>query len=64
MQRGTQVTTSPIKKSSMNGKLKNLDNIIQQNNYTNPYFKSVGKQLERIKNQINPITPEKNINKE
>lgn len=48
----------------MSDEKENLDNIIQQNNYTHTYLKIMGEQLERIENQIiNLITPEKNINK-
>lgn len=34
--------------------MKILDNIIQQNNYTNTYLKHIGEQLERIEDYINP----------
>jgi hypothetical protein len=33
-----------------------MDNIIQQNNFTNTYIKVIGEKLERLENQINPLT--------
>jgi len=33
-----------------------MDNIIQQNNFTNTYIKVIGEKLERIENHINPLT--------
>jgi len=32
-----------------------MDNIIQQNNFTNRYIKVLGEKLERIENQVNPL---------
>lgn len=54
--RGSQVVASPFKKASLSDDNKNLDNIIQQNNFTNTYIKVLGEKLERIENQINPLT--------
>jgi hypothetical protein len=54
--RGSQIAASPLKKASLSDDNKNMDNIIQQNNFTNTYIKVLGDKLERIENQINPLT--------
>jgi len=54
--RGSQSVASPLKKASLSDNNKNMDNIIQQNNFTNTYIKVLGEKLERIENQINPLT--------
>jgi hypothetical protein len=54
--RGTQVVASSIKKVSPTDENKNMDSIIQQNNYTNTYLKIIGEKLERIENQVNSVT--------
>ena len=41
-QEGTQVLAIPIKKTSLSDEHKNIDNIIQQNNFTNIYLKTIG----------------------
>jgi len=53
--RGSQIVASPLKKVSLSDDNKNMDNIIQQNNFTNTYIKVLGEKLERIENQINPL---------
>jgi hypothetical protein len=54
--RGSQIVASPLKKVSLSDDNKNMDNIIQHNNFTNTYIKVFGEKLERIENQINPLT--------
>jgi len=54
--KGSQIVASPLKKASLSDDNKNMDNIIQQNNFTNTYIKILGEKLERIENQINPLT--------
>jgi hypothetical protein len=54
--KGLQVVASPLKKASLSDDNKNLDNIIQQNNFINTYIKVLGEKLKRIKNPINPLT--------
>jgi len=54
--RGSQIIASPIKKVSLSDDNKNMNNIIQQNNFTNTYIKVLGDKLERIENQINSFT--------
>jgi 3-dehydroquinate dehydratase len=54
--RGSQIVASPLKNTSLSDDNKNMDNIIQQNNFTNTYIKVLGEKLERIENQINPLT--------
>jgi hypothetical protein len=53
--RGSQIVASPLKKVSLSDDNKNMDNIIQQNNFTNTYIKVLGEKLERIENQVNPL---------
>lgn len=38
-------------------KIKNTDNIIQKNNYTNLYLQIIDKQSKRIKTQLSAINP-------
>ena len=45
---GVQVLATPIKRPSLSYDNKNLDSIIQQNNYTNIYLKSIGQKLQDI----------------
>ena len=40
-----QVLVTPIKNTSLSDEHKNMDNIIQQNNFTNIYLKTIGEQL-------------------
>ena len=47
--------TTPIKRLSLSDDNKNLDNIIQQNNYTNIYLKSIGQKLQDIEDRITPL---------
>jgi hypothetical protein len=54
--RGSQLVVSPLKKTSLSDDNKNMDNIIQHNNFTNTYIKVLGEKLEIIENQINPLT--------
>jgi hypothetical protein len=61
--RGSQIVVSPLKKASLSDDNKNMNNIIQQNNCTDTYIKALGEKLERIENQINPLTI-KNLEKE
>ena len=42
---GVQVLATPIKRPSLSDDNKNLDSIIQQNNYTNTYLKTIGQKL-------------------
>ena len=44
-QGGIQVLATPIKKNNLSDEHKNMDNIIQQNNFTNIYLKIIGEQL-------------------
>ncbi len=43
--RAAQVVASPLKKASNSDESRNFDNIIQQNNYTNIYLKTMEKNL-------------------
>jgi hypothetical protein len=43
--RGSQIVASPLKKVSLSDDNKNMDNIIQQNNFTNTYIKVLGEKL-------------------
>ena len=45
---------TPIKRPSLSDDNKNLDSIIQQNNYTNIYLKSIGQKLQDIEDKITP----------
>ena len=51
---GVQVLATPIKRPSLNDDNKNLDSIIQQNNYPNIYLKSIGQKLQDIEDRITP----------
>ena len=44
-QGGIQVLATPIKNNSLSDEHKNMDNIIQQNNFTDIYLKTIGEQL-------------------
>ena len=44
-QGGIQVLATPIENNSLSDEHKNMDNIIQQNNFTNIYLKTIGEQL-------------------
>ena len=59
---GVQVLATPIKRPSINDDNKNLDSIIQQNNYTNTYLKTIGQKLQDIEDRITP--PSTSIKKE
>ena len=59
---GVQVLTTPIKRPSLSDDNKNLDSIIQQNNYTNIQLKSIGQKLQDIEDRITP--PSTSIKKE
>ena len=59
---GAQVLATPIKKPSLSDDNKNLDSIIQQNNYTNIYLKTIGQKLQDIEDRITP--PSTSIKKE
>ena len=59
---GVQVLATPIKRPSINDDNKNLDSIIQQNNYTNTYLKTIGQMLQDIEDRITP--PSTSIKKE
>jgi hypothetical protein len=43
--KGSQIIASPIKKVSLSDDNKNMENIIQQNNFTNTYIKVLGDKL-------------------
>ena len=43
-----------IKKTSLSNDHKNLDNIIQQNNYNNVYLKIIGENLQEVEDRITP----------
>ena len=45
---------TPIKKTSLSNDHKNLDNIIQQNNYNNVYLKIIGENLQEVEDRITP----------
>ena len=45
---------TPIKKTSLSNDQKNLDNIIQQNNYNNVYLKIIGENLQEVEDRITP----------
>ena len=45
---------TPIKKSSLSNDHKNLDNIIQHNNYNNVYLKIIGENLQEVEDRITP----------
>ena len=49
---GVQVLVTPIKRPSLSDDKKNLDSIIQQNNYTNTYLKSIGQKLQDIEDRL------------
>ena len=51
---GVQVLATPIKRPSLSDDNKNLDSIIQQNNYTNTYLKIIGQKLQDIEDRIIP----------
>ena len=51
---GVQVLATPIKRPSLSDDNKNLDSIIQQNNYTNTYLKSIGQKLQDIEDRLTP----------
>ena len=59
---GAQVLATPIKRPSLSDNNKYLDSIIQQNNYTNIYLKSIGQKLQDIEYRITP--PSTSIKKE
>ena len=59
---GAQMLATPIKRSSLSDDNKNLDSIIQQNNYTNIYLKSISQKLQDIEDRITP--PSTSIKKE
>ena len=59
---GAQMLATPIKRSSLSDDNKNLDSIIQQNNYTNIYLKSISQKLQDIEDRISP--PSTSIKKE
>ena len=59
---GVQVLATPIKRPSLSDENKNLDSIIQQNNYTNTYLKTIGQKLQDIEDKI--IPPSTSIKKE
>ena len=44
----SKVLSTPIKRPNLSDDNKNLDSIIQQNNYTNIYLKSIGQKLQDI----------------
>ena len=47
-----QVLATPIKKTSLNNDHKNLDNVIQLNNYNNVYLEITDKKLRKIEDRI------------
>ena len=49
---GVQVLVTPIKRPSLSDDKKNLDSIIQQNNCTNTYLKSIGQKLQDIEDRL------------
>ena len=51
---GAQMLATPFKRSSLSDDNKNLDSIIQQNNYTNIYLKSISQKLQDIEDRITP----------
>ena len=53
---GVQVLATPTKRLSLSDDNKNLDSIIQQNNYTNIYLKSIGQKLQDIEDRITPLS--------
>ena len=59
---GVQVSATPIKRPSLSDDNKNLDSIIQQNNYTKIYLKTIGQKLQDIEDRI--TTPSTSIKKE
>ena len=59
---GVQVLATPIKRPSLSDDNKNLDSIIQQNNYTNTYLKTIGQKLQDIEDRI--TSPSTSIKKE
>ena len=59
---GVQVLATPIKKPSLSDDNKNPNSIIQQNNYTNIYLKTIGQKLQDIEDRITP--PSTSIKKE
>ena len=59
---GAQVLAAPIKRPSLSDDNKNLDSIIQQNNYTNIFLKKISQKLQDIEDKITP--PSTSIKKE
>ena len=59
---GVQVLATPIKRPSLSDDNKNPNSIIQQNNYTNIYLKTIGQKLQDIEDRITP--PSTSIKKE
>ena len=53
---------TPIKKHSLSDDNKNPNSIIQQNNYTNIYLKTIGQKLQDIEDRIRPSTSIKKEN--
>ena len=53
---GVQVLATPIKRPSLSDDNKNLDSIIQQNNYTNIYLKTIGQKLQDIEDRITTLS--------
>ena len=47
---------TPIKRPSLSDDNKNLDNIIQQNNYINIYLKTIGQKRQDIEDRITPLS--------
>ena len=47
---------TPTKRLSLSDDNKNLDSIIQQNNYTNIHLKSIGQKLQDIEDRITPLS--------
>ena len=53
---GAQVLATPINRPSLIDDNKNLDSIIQQNNYINIYLRSIGQKLHDIEDRIIPLS--------
>ena len=51
---GVQVLATRIKRPSLSDDNKNLDSIIQQNNYTNTYLKTIGQKLQDLEDRLTP----------
>ena len=49
-----QVLATSIKRPSLSDNNKNLDSIIQQNNYTNTCLKTIGQKLQDIEDRLTP----------